>query len=379
MYDVAVAGGGPAGSAVAIHLARAGRPVALLDRAAFPRPKACGEGLFPAGVAALRDLGVDPAVAGVPLHAVRFSAGRATVEAPLSLTGAPGFGVRRHLLDAALLEEARRQGAEVLAGVTVAALRTRGGRVTAFRTSAGDVEAKVFVAADGLHSRLRRLAGLDGGPAGGRFGVTGHVRLPGPIAPVVQVAFRRGHEIYITPVGQEAANVALLARRPGMRRFAGDLEGEFRRTVALALPGAAVDGPVLAAGPSPRRARRAWRANLLLAGDAAGFYDGITGEGMSAALRGAGLAATAITGYLEDGDADAFRRYDRARRALVRDSDLLARLSLTLGRDPRLAAFAIANLARRPETFARLVAVNGGELPLSALRPRDLLAMLAGL
>lgn len=379
-FDVAIAGAGPAGSALAIHLRRAGLSVALLDRAEFPRPKACGEGLFPAGVVALRGLGVDPDEVGIPLHGVRFLAGRASVEAPLSPMGSPGYGVRREALDALLVEQARVAGAAVHSGVKVSGMSARRGRVAALRTDAGDVEAAVFVAADGLQSRLRRLAGLDAPRIGSRFGVTGHVALLRPIEPVVQVFFERGYELYVTPVGPTEANVALLTRRTGMRRFAGNPARGLGEVIAAcpALPGAVLRGDALAAGPFPRGARRPWRANLLLVGDAAGFYDGITGEGMTAALLSAPLAAEAIVRYLGSGNATAFRQYASRRRVLVRNSELLARVSLTIGGDRRLAAFAIRNLSRHPETFAKLVAVNGGDRPLRDLRPRDLLAMLAG-
>ena len=370
-----------AGSAIAIHLARRGYAVVLLDRAGFPRRKACGEGLFPAGAHELGALGIEPASIGTPLTAVRFTAGRAVAEAPISLSGAPGYGVQRERLDAALLAQAAAAGVDVRIGVPVTGLNIRDGNVAAFRTPAGPVEARAFVAADGAQSKLRRLAGLDSRRIGGRYGVTAHVRLAGPLPPAVQVFFERGYELYVTSVVEDTANVAVLTRKAGMQRFTGGLAAGMEAIIARydALRSAVLCDAPLAAGPFPRGCRRAWRANLLLAGDAAGFYDGITGEGMSAALRGARLAADALTAWLDDGDANAFRDYDRGRAALVRNPELLARLSLTLGRDPRLAAFAVGNLARHPATFARLVSVNAGESPLRSLRPRDAAALLLGL
>jgi flavin-dependent dehydrogenase len=164
-----------------------------------------------------------------------------------------------------------------------------------------------------------------------------------------------------------------------MARFAGDLDGTVCALLQAhpATSGAEVVDAPLAAGPFAASCRRAYRANVVLAGDAAGFFDGITGEGMSAALAGSRLCAAAIEAYL-DGDANAFACYDQQRRALVRNSNLLGRVSLILGSKPSLAATAVRNLACHPQTFERLVRVNSGSAPLRSLRPRDLSALLFG-
>jgi flavin-dependent dehydrogenase len=147
-----------------------------------------------------------------------------------------------------------------------------------------------------------------------------------------------------------------------------------------ALPDGArlIDQPV-AAGPFPVEAKRAWRKNLVLVGDAAGFYDGVTGEGMSLALVTARLCATAVDRFLlGDGEAS-FREYDRKRRALARNPRILGGLVLALAAHPGMGSRAVANLARHPETFAKLVSINQGERGLASLRPRDILAFLTGI
>jgi flavin-dependent dehydrogenase len=116
----------------------------------------------------------------------------------------------------------------------------------------------------------------------------------------------------------------------------------------------------------------------VLCGDAAGFFDGITGEGMSAALIGGRLCAAAIDTYLATDSYAPFRAYEAARRGLVQNSTRIARLALLLGRDARVADLAIRNLSRQPATFARLVAVTSREAGLTSLRPRDVMAMLTG-
>src|SRR5213079_605304 len=133
--------------------------------------------------------------------------------------------------------------------------------------------------------------------------------------------FEGGYELYVTPVGGRIVNAALLSRRAGMRRFAGDLAGEYARLLSAhrAFEGGfrLVDEPV-AAGPFAAGCRRAWRANVVLAGDAAGFFDGISGEGMSVALASARDCAVAVDAFLRDGNHEHFRGYDGRRRALVR-------------------------------------------------------------
>jgi flavin-dependent dehydrogenase len=167
-----------------------------------------------------------------------------------------------------------------------------------------------------------------------------------------------------------------------MPQFAGDIQSAYRRLIA-GVP-SLHDGYELleeprVTGPFPVACTRGWRANLVLAGDAAGFFDGISGEGMSIALASSRDCAVAVDQYLATRSYAPFRAYDRQRRALARNSTLLARLSLFLGGHPTLARLAVRNLARRPEAFAKLVAINGGERGLMSLRPRDFAALLAGL
>ncbi len=380
MHDVVIAGASVAGAATAIHLTRLGRRVLLVDRAPFPRRKACGEGLFPAGVRELERLDVLERLrdSTQPLSAVRFIAGDSEVAA--SFRSGHGLGLERTVLDAALLSRACDAGVEVTTGVTVTGLVVSGGRVAALSTSAGPMPGRAFVAADGLHSRLRRRAGLDARTRPRRYGVTAHVAAASP-ADEVRVHVLPGYEVYFTPTGQGHANVAILAGRGVMRSFAGRAGAAFRELLApIPELGGAVDllDAPIAAGPFPARCTRAWRANLVLAGDAAGFFDGISGEGMSAALVSARDCAAAISEYLDSGDYSPLRGYDRLRRAVVRNSNLVSRLALVIAARPALARRAVANLALRPATFEKLVAINTGEAPLRALRPSDLSALLLG-
>ena len=166
-----------------------------------------------------------------------------------------------------------------------------------------------------------------------------------------------------------------------MQQFAGELRARYelvlRAHAALGEGFELLDEP-LAAGPFASSCTRPWRANLVLVGDAAGFFDGISGEGMSLALVSARDCAEATGRFLREGSYDAFREYAARRAALVRNSNLLARVSLALGSRPALARMAVRNLQRQPKTFEKLVAVNSGEAGLSSVRPRDLLALATG-
>ncbi len=295
MPEVVVVGASVAGAATAIHLARRGRDVLLLDRSEFPRRKPCGEGLFPAGVRQLRELGLLERLDGATvIESLRFHGYGATAEAGLGSPDAPAIGVRRSILDHVLLRAAAEAGARVALGGGPSQLQVEeDGSFSLLSEHKAIAGPAMIVAADGLGSGLRRAAGLDPKRRGRRYGVTAHVELRKPPEPAVEVHFRPGFEVYVTPVGGRCVNVALLMSKPMTKLLAGAPDGAMEellhRESCLAAGWRLLDAP-LVAGPFPVRPRRLWKRNLVLAGDAAGFFDGITGEGMSLALIiGAGL------------------------------------------------------------------------------------------
>lgn len=384
MYDVVIVGASIAGAGTAIHLANAGVKVALIDRATFPRRKVCGEGLFPLGRQHLEALNV-PGI--MPPHSadlmrLRLTLGSHSAEGNLSPKGHRGLGINRSTLDAALVEKAASVGVEVVLGVTVTGLETnRTGSFEAALAEGHRFPGRVVVAADGLRSRLRNQNGLDAKKSSRRYGVAAHAHVPAAAGDRVDVYVGRGYEAYITPVGPSEVNLALLLDGDTANSFGGALRERFCDLLASVLPEytySLIEEPRLT-GPFPAGSRRQWQRNLLLVGDASGFFDGITGEGMSLALRSAPLAAGAIQRYLASGSEQGFATFEKQVKKMRRPSTMLARLLLTARHSPALSARMLDNMGRHPGTFSRLAGFSDGELGLSEIRPRDLLALILGI
>ncbi len=209
--DVAVVGGGPAGLALAAMAARQGLSVLLLERATLPHDKACGEGVMPAGLGVLERLGVldrIPAADAGPIRGVRYVQEDGSMLEG-ALPGPGGLGVRRTALSAVLLEAAREAGVAVRDRTTLRAhLRTPAAML--LQTDGEEIAARVLVAADGLHSPLRRAEGLElpvHGPR--RFGLRQHF-LRAPWTDRVEVHLSRSAEAYVTPCGPARVGVAFL-------------------------------------------------------------------------------------------------------------------------------------------------------------------------
>ncbi len=341
MRDLVVAGGGPIGLAVALHAARAGLDVSVREPRTGPIDKACGEGLMPGAVAELEGLDVRPA--GHPLAGIRYldgvGAGSASAEAVFR-NGA-GRGVRRTTLHAAL------SAPLADAGVPVDPRPVRSVRDLGDHLLVDDEPTRFLIAADGLHSPVRRLLGLEVESRDRRrFGLRCHVA-QAPWTPFVEVHWAPGAEAYVTPVADDLVGVAVLTGRGA--RF----DDVLREFPALRERLTGERSKVMGAGPLRQRARRRVAGRVLLVGDAAGYVDALTGEGIALGLAQARAAvACVVAADPERYEAQARRlswRHELLTHALLRATAVAPvrrRLVPVAAKAPWLFSAAVNALAR---------------------------------
>jgi flavin-dependent dehydrogenase len=364
---IIIVGGGIAGASLAIALGHAGQTVKLLDAQTFPRDKPCGEGLMPAGVSALRRLGVGDAGGGAAFYGVRYHVGSrvAVGRFPSSAEhGNCGRGQRRLALDRCLFERAAATpGVIAQHGVAVEGPLVEDGKVIGVRLDGGEVRAPLVVAADGAHSRFRHRLGLNVPVPRSRVGARRHYRLPGRSAPPwVDIFLGRSHEFYVTPLPGNEVLGALLAEADAVQPPLETLFDRWRQEPPVLrelLDGAEPISPLLAT-PLAATARQGFAPGAVLLGDAAGFIDPITGGGMAQALVTAECLARFVVAHGAE-HADAWLpRFERDRQALLRDYRLLTRGLLALARRPALARAALAGVSWTPALFSHLVGVSAG-------------------
>ena len=384
--DVIVVGGGPGGSAAAILLAERGLDVLVLDKARFPRPKICGEYLSPEGARILDRLGVlkDVDAAGAqPLTGMKIVAPDGATLVGRYPTAGPHRGYRDHavalpreVLDRILLERARSLPIDVRERHRVTDLLIEGDQVTGVR--AEDAEGRPFEA------RARLVVGADG-----RTSIVAHtldLMRPHRLQRMALVQDVTGlvppdglGEIYVdppdyailNPVAPGVVNLSLVVPLAHAAPYRGRLETFFAarlaqlRHLAPRLAGMRTVGVLAALGPLAYRVRPPRHGGVALVGDAAGFYDPFTGEGLFTALRSAELLAGVAQRALAAGDVSraALAPYVAALRDERRGKErLAAALQLTIGHR-RLANLAARVLARRPALLDRLMGVIGDFVP----------------
>ena len=356
--DVAIAGGGPAGLAMAIHAARRGLSTVVLERRASPLDKACGEGVMPAGVSELDGLGVLPLIS--PTDRAVFRGIRYVEEDGTAAEGrlphGGGLGIRRTALVNAMAARARSAGA-ILRDHSAVLSHRRTERGVAIDTEAGPVEAQILIAADGLASALRRAEGLDGRPIQPRrFGLRQHFRRS-PWTDFVEVHLSDGAEAYVTPVGLQRVGVAFLWED---RRLQPPISAETLRDrfpiLAEKLDGAELDSSARGAGPLARAARARTADRFALLGDAAGYVDAITGEGLSLALICAGALARVLPDALAKGATQrSLSPYERAFSRHFRRYAWVTQSVLAVSRHLRLRRQLVRFLSAHPAAFDALL------------------------
>ena len=378
--DVLVIGGGPAGAATAIFLKQRGHDVLLIDTAHFPRDKICGEGVSPEAWRSLRALGAEPAVTALrpwPLRGMTlFSPDGTSFSGEYRGSRRAGFAVRRRELDHALLACASAAGVEVHEGTRASGLVRSNGRVDGVtadeqgRTTI--LRARVLIAADGRRSLLaRRLGLLREHRRLRKFAVRGHWEGMEGLRERGEMHVGGGGYCGIAPLSASRANVtfvldrrALAPARAGLAAFYRSALRERWPRVAERLEKAALLEPPRAIGPLALQARRLSFPGGLLVGDAAGFYDPFTGEGVTLALRGAELAAEVADRALRRGATSTrLVEYDRLRDEATRDKFRLNRLLQRVVGWPALSNAVAHRLAERNDLADRLVGIAGDFVP----------------
>ena len=388
--DIIVVGAGPAGAATAILLAERGLAVLVLDRATFPRPKICGEYVSPEGARILDRLGVLKAIdaaGAAPLRGMRITAPDGTV-LDARYRAIDGWRPYRHhaialsrsVLDAILVDRLRALPIDFREGV----------RVTDLVVEADLVRGVEAVDAAGHHETIRAplVVGADG-----RASVVAHrlgCRRPHRLRRIALVTYVAGladcrdvGEIVVdppdyailNPLASDRVNMSLVVPLEHVSPWRGRLEAFFAARVrqlphlARRVAGAERVAEVEAMGPLAYHVSPPRHGGVLLVGDAAGFYDPLTGEGVFSALRGAELAAATAARALAGGDvsARALTEYGRARRAVFADKQRFTRALQFVVSHRRVADLTARVLARRPNLLDLTLGVVGDFVPPRAL------------
>ncbi len=336
MIDLLVAGGGPAGLATALYGARAGLEVAVVERRQGVLDKACGEGMMPHTVAHLDRLGVT--VEGRPFRGITYLDGDRRADA--AFRHGPGLGVRRTALHAALWQAAEAAGVKLVHGEF--------GEITqdADAVSAAGFQARYVAAADGLHSPIRRALGLEAPTRGPRrWGIRRHYAVA-PWTDSVEAHWSHGAEAaeaYVTPVADDCVGIAILSSSRG--RFDAKFEAfpALRDRVA-----GFAHGQDRAAGPLRQNVRNRVAGRVLLVGDAAGYIDALTGEGLGLAFGAAELLVNCVV-------RDRPEVYDRQWRRLTRRYRMMTAAVLQASVHKRVRSAVVPAAQTLPSIFAQVV------------------------
>ena len=394
--DVVVVGAGPAGAATAILLAEHGLHVIVLDRGSLPRPKICGEYLSPEAARVLDRLGVLKAVdvaGAAAIHGMRITAPDGTaITGHYRDVGAwrpyrqHAMGVARETLDGALVERVRALPVDLREHARVVDLIVEQGVVTGVRFAdrdarVHDVRARLVVGADGRASVVAERLGCRRPHALRRMALVTYVAGLESCRDLGEIFVDPPDYAILNPIAPDRVNLALVVPLAHAVRWSDRLDDFMAARVrqlphlARRLAGATRVAPIRALGPLAHRVAPPKTGGVLLVGDAGGFYDPFTGEGVFTALRSAELAVATIVRALAGGDvsARALAGYERARREVFSGKERVTQALQFLIRHRRLANFAVRALARRPAALDALLGVFGDYVP-----PRALGAALRG-
>jgi len=282
MIDLLVVGAGPVGLVTAIHAARAGLEVTVVEPRFGVIDKACGEGLMPGALKHLRRIGVDPP--GVDFFGIRYLAADRTAEALFSHDS--GRGVRRTVLHDCLLKRANQLDIRFVRGRVEKIVQN------SLSIEAAGIKSRYLIGADGLHSTVKKQLGLEiikKGKGHQRYGIRQHFEVT-PWSDLVEVYWLHDSEVYVTPVDSRSVGIALLGS--GTLNFEETIARipRLARHLNLARPASKLRG----AGPLRQRLSARSLGRVLLVGDASGYVDALTGEGLQVGFAEAEAAVRAV-------------------------------------------------------------------------------------
>jgi len=370
MLDVLIVGAGPAGAVAAALLARAGARVRLVDRAVFPRDKLCGDTINPGTVSTLKRLGLARSLesCGLPIDGMRVSGGNGVVVEGRYPDGMTGRALLRREFDWMLLQDAVAAGAQFEPGVSVKSAVVEGGRVAGVRIGDAELRARVTIAADGRRSTLAFGLGLAAHPARPRRWALGaYMDVAGGTtsARLGEMHVRDGHYIGVAPVPGGLTNVCLVTPwKAGDDRLDDPgkaIIGALSRDALLRdrFAGALMATTPVVLGPLAVDSRDAAIDGLVLAGDAAGFIDPMTGDGLRFAIRGAEFAAGAVSDALAHGWTGVHERHAQARRTAFAGKWRFNRAVRSLAGSPAAVAAAAAGARLAPAVLRRAMIYAG--------------------
>ena len=342
MIDVLVVGGGPAGLAAAIEAASSGFEVCLVEPRAFPIDRACGEGLMPAALRSLDRMGAKRPP-GLPFEGIKMISNGSSAEGRFS--SGPGLAAKRTDLSRTLHERARELGVQFVSD-RISSVKLAGDYV-----EANGMQARWLIAADGLHSAVRRTLGLElkeGSRA--RRGLNKHFQTP-PWSSFVEIYLAPKGEAYVAPLSTGEVGVAILSST------GGTFDEKLRAFPVLGERLSNPIGPEKGAGPFPRWIEQKAHSRILFVGDAAGFNDPITGEGMRLGFDAARAAVAAI----RMGDT---RQYELAWRRLTRLYWLITNGLVAIRQRQSLDRLLIPTLHKSPWLFDRVLNLLGERDPM---------------
>ena len=374
--DVLIIGAGPAGLSAGIVFARNGIRTIVCEQKTLPVDKVCGEGVMPTGLAHLQRLGVLKFLSPseyIPFRGVRYISNR-NFTAQGCFREGPGWGIPRLALSQAFVKRAVELESLDILESTRAEPQTRMKDRIAVRVGDELVFTRLLVGADGLSSKVRRWAGLDGVAHGlQRWGTRQHFSMS-PWIDLVEIYWGEGVEAYITPCGKKLTSLAILWDRhryrgiEGGRRLMDSLLAGFPNLEDRFKGAEPFDTP-MSIGPMHRSATSPVGEGVILVGDAAGYLDALTGEGISLATAQALAIEKNIIPLFKNKPrqpclltSQQLESYRRAYREIVRPYYRMTRLALMLNRHSRLAEYAIRLLHRQPGLFSSILSANMGTL-----------------